>query len=65
MTTSSDRAHAHATTERLRAEEPPLGLALNEAICPVCSLAYLVTDRAFDWGTCPDCIGAALEPVRR
>lgn len=40
-----------------------MGLALDEAICPGCDLAFFVGERAFSWGVCPSCLGAALEPV--
>jgi len=48
--------HAAEVTERLREEEPPLGLDYKEAVCPACSLAFLVTDRAHSWGLCRDCL---------
>lgn len=56
--------HAVEVTARLREDEPPLGLDESEAICPKCCLAYFVTNRAFDWGLCRDCLDVALEPVR-
>lgn len=59
-------AHAREVTSRLRADDPPLGLADTEAICPRCSLAFIVREAAFDWGVCPDCLADAvvqLEPV--
>lgn len=56
-------AHTEQVTERLReareeGEEHPLGLGEDEAICPKCSLAYLVA--AGSWGVCSDCLGEAL-----
>lgn len=50
------QAHAVAVTEALREEEPPLGLGPDEAICPSCSFAFFVGERAFSWGVCPDCL---------
>lgn len=39
----------------------------REAVCPRCSMAFIVRDGAFDWGVCPDClkdgIRRSLEPV--
>lgn len=61
--TRADAEHAAEVTERLREEEPPFGLALTEAICPACRLAFFVTDRVHSWGLCPDCLGAALVRV--
>lgn len=58
-----DTAHAAEVTERLREEEPPLGLDLSEAICPRCRLAFFVGERAFSWGVCSDCLGEPLQPV--
>lgn len=49
-------AEVVATTLALRDEEPPLGLAANEAICPRCRLAFIVAEAAFSWGVCPDCL---------
>lgn len=54
--TRAQAEHAAEVTERLREEEPPLGLTLHEAICPSCSLAFLVTDRAHSWGICRECM---------
>lgn len=50
--------HAQAVTEALREEEPPLGLALEEAVCPRCLMAFWVA--AGSWGVCPDCLAEAL-----
>ena len=55
--TSSDNE-----TLRLRAMDPPL-LAMDEALCPKCRLAYFVSSQAHDWGACDTCIGEALVPV--
>lgn len=62
--------HTREVTERLRATGPlsvdgqEIGLAPDEAVCPRCNLAYFVGERAFDWGTCPDCLAEALVPVQ-
>jgi hypothetical protein len=45
------------------AKEPPFGIDSHEAICPSCDLAFFVTEAAFSWGVCPDCLGEALVPV--
>lgn len=56
-------------TDRLRAEgtyqieDRTMGLALDEAICPGCDLAFFVGERAFSWMVCPSCLSEALEPV--
>ena len=63
--TRAQAEHAAEVTERLREEDPPLGLDLTEAICPACSLAFFVTDRVHSWGLCPDCLKGALEAVPR
>ena len=52
--TSSDNE-----TRRLRATDPPL-LAMDEALCPKCRLAYFVSSQAHDWGCCSECLGEAL-----
>lgn len=46
-------AHAQAVTESLHEEEAPLGLALEEAVCPACLLAYWLAAGAR--GVCRDC----------
>lgn len=47
--------HAAAVTEHLREDEPPLGLAYDEAVCPRCLMAYFVP--AGSYGVCRDCHG--------
>lgn len=64
--TRAQAEHAVEVTARLHEEEPitvdgvTVGLDLAEAICPACSLAFWVADRAHSWGLCPDCLSAAL-----
>ena len=61
--------HAAEVTEVLREEGPlviegvNVGLDYAEAICPACSLAFWVTDRAHSWGMCPECLRGALERI--
>lgn len=50
--------HAAEVTERLREDEPPLGLTLDEAVCPRCLMAYFVP--AGSWGVCRDCLDEPL-----
>lgn len=53
-------AHAAEVTERLHEDaDSEVGLPLDEAICPSCSLAYFVA--AGRSGVCRDC-GDELEP---
>lgn len=64
--TRAQAEHAAEVTERLREEGPVfvdgvnIGLDLIEAVCPSCSLAFLVTDRVGSWGLCLDCLREAI-----
>lgn len=48
---SREARHARELTERLREDEPPLGLDRTEIVCPVCQLASW---REGPFGLCPD-----------
>lgn len=63
MTTSCERTNSLRAEGIYQIEDRQMGLALDEAICPCCNLAFFVGERAFSWGACPDCIGVALVPV--
>lgn len=64
--TRAQAEHAAEVTARLQADSPlvvdgvNLGLDEGEAICPSCSLAFFVSDRAHSWGLCRDCLDTAL-----
>jgi hypothetical protein len=62
MMTHAQVIHAREVTERLREEEPPLGLDLREAVCHSCNLAFWVHD-AFSWGVCPECLAESLTTI--
>lgn len=59
--TRAQAAHAEDVTAALREEEPPLAVALNEAVCPSCALVFTVTDRLHSWGLCRDCLTEAVK----
>lgn len=40
-----------------------LELHPNEAICPVCNLAYVTTSVVASWGACRDCLADGLDRV--